>query len=87
MIKLVINNKDEYCNYVLEGNNSRYEININFMGIDEPKVGDYIYIPERVLKEKISLNYGKIEDNNVKEEELMLLIRDNDKIYLQRFYG
>lgn len=48
---------------------------------------EIIYIPESVLKEKVSLNYGKVEDNNIKEEELMLLVKENKKIYLQRFYG
>ena len=88
MIKLVIKNKDEYSNYVLEGNNETYEVNINFMNVELPSVGDYFYIPEKVLKEKVSLNYGIIENsNNIDEEELMVIVKNNNKIYLQRFYG
>ena len=87
MIKLKIISKDEYSNYILEGNNNTYDININFMGINIPKVGDYIYIPEKVLKESVSLNYGPIESDNLEEDELILLIKGDEKIYLQRLYG
>ena len=52
MIKLMIKSKDEYTNYVLEDNNGKsYDVNINFMEIDIPNIGDYIYIPEKVLKD------------------------------------
>ena len=88
MIKLMIKSKDEYCNYILEGNNKKYDVNINFMDIELPVVGDYIYIPEKVLNEKVSLNYGLIDsENNINEDELMILVNNNTKIYLQRFYG
>ena len=88
MIKLTIKSKDNYSNYVLEGNNETYEVNINFMNVELPAIGDYLYIPEKVLKEKVSLNYGIIENsNNIDEEELMVIVKNNNKIYLQRFYG
>ena len=88
MIKLTIKSKDNYSNYVLEENNETYEVNINFMNVELPAIGDYLYIPEKVLKEKVSLNYGIIENsNNIDEEELMVIVKNNNKIYLQRFYG
>ncbi len=89
MIKLMIKNKDEYSNYVLEDNHNKiYEVNINFIGVELPTIGDYIYIPEKVLKEKVSLNYGTIDKrSNIEEKELMLLVGNNKKIYLQRYYG
>ena len=88
MIKLMIKSKDEYCNYVFEINNKTYELNINFMGVELPVVGDYIYIPEKVLNEKVSLNYGLINNiDKIDEDELMILVKNNTKIYLQRFYG
>lgn len=89
MIKLMIKNKDEYSNYVLEDNHNKiYEVNINFIGVELPTIGDYIYIPEKVLKEKVSLNYGIIDKrSNIEEKELMLLVGNNKKIYLQRYYG
>ena len=89
MKKLIIKNKDEYSNYILKDNeNNVYEANINFIDIELPTVGTYVYMPEEVLKEKISLNYGLIEDTtNIDEDELITIIQNDKKIYLQRFYG
>lgn len=88
MIKLVIKGKDSYSNYVLEGNDKIYEVNINFMDIELPIEGDYLYIPEKVLNEEVSLNYGIVDNSdNIVEEDLLLLVKNNNKIYLQRFYG
>ena len=89
MIKLKIIKTNEYANYVLEDKDGKtYEVNINFMNMDKPKIGDYIYIQENVLKEDVSLNYGVIDKNEkMSEDELILLIQNGEKIYLQRFYG
>ena len=89
MIKLTIIETDEYANYILEDNKGKkYDVNINFMDMDKPKVGTIIYMPKSVIDENVSLNYGKILDENLKDEnELMLLVFDDKKIYLERFYG
>ena len=89
MKKLIVKSKDEYSNYVLEDNkNNIYEVNINFIDVELPPVGASIYIPEKVLKEKVSLNYGLIEDTtNINEDDLITIIQNAKKIYLQRFYG
>ena len=88
MIKLKIIEKDEYANYVLENSKEKkYEVNINFMGI-EPKIGNTIFIEESLLKENVSLNFGIVEsDKDIKEDELIVLLDNDSKIYLQRFYG
>ena len=89
MIKLIVKSKDEYSNYVLEDNkNNIYEVNINFINVELPNIGSCLYIPEKVLEEKVSLNYGLIEDTtNIDEYELITIIQNDKKIYLQRFYG
>ena len=89
MKKLIVKSKDEYSNYILEDNkNNIYEVNINFLDIESPKIGSYLYIPEQVLEEKVSLNYGLIEDNtNINEDELITIIQNDKKLLLQRFYG
>ena len=88
MIKLKIKNKDKYSNYVLESNNKKYDVNINFMDAILPSVGEHIYMPEKVLNENVSLNYGIIEDSsNINEDEIIVLVKNNNKIYMQRFYG
>lgn len=89
MKKLLIKNKDEYSNYILEDDKkSVYEVNMNYIDVELPTIGSYIYIPEKVLNEKVSLNYGIIQDTtNIDEDELIMIIQNNKKVYLQRFYG
>lgn len=88
MKKLKIIEKDNYSNYILESTSGKkYEININFMEF-KPSMGSYIYIEESLLKEKVSLNFGIVESSeNIKEEELIVIVDNDSKIYLQRFYG
>ena len=89
MKKLIVKSKDEYSNYILEDNkNNIYEVNINFIDVELPTIGSYLYIPEKVLKERVSLNYGLIKDTtNINEDELITIIQNEKKLHLQRFYG
>ena len=89
MKKLIVKNKDEYSNYILEDSkNNIYEVNINFIDVELPTIGSYLYIPEKVLKERVSLNYGLIKDTtNINEDELITIIQNEKKLHLQRFYG
>jgi len=58
------------------------------MGIKKPGVGTEIYIPEPVINENVSLNYGIIdEENKANAVELMVISYQGDKKYLQRYYG
>lgn len=89
MIKLIISKTDEYSNYSLKDKNEKeYNLNINFMGIKKPEVGAEIYIPEPVINENVSLNYGIIdEEKKANAVELMVISYQGDKKYLQRYYG
>lgn len=89
MIKLTIISKDEYANYILKDiNDNKYELNINFMNIEKPKVGTDIYIQESVIKENISLNYGLVNsDSKPNKDELIVILIDGKQLYLQRYYG
>ena len=92
MKKLIIKNIDGF-NYLLEDNGKLYNINIEFYDIQEkPKINDYIFINEELLKEKIlnfgplNCKYGKSLDN-IKEKEIIVLNINNKNIYLKRYYG
>ena len=89
MIKLEKIKTDEYANYTLkDSNGKKYDVNINFMGIEKPKVGTVIYIQKSVLDENVSLNYGLIEKGQLEsEDELIMISYNNEKKYLERFYG
>lgn len=88
MIILKVVEKDEYANYILKDNDGKkYEVNINFMNMEKPKVGTIIYIDELVLAENVSLNYGKPDGDLTEEKELMIIVQGEEKIYLKRYYG
>ena len=89
MLKLKIVKTDKYSNYFLKDDKGKeYEVNINFMNMDKPKLGSYIYINESSINENVSLNYEVVEKYDIKDEdESIILIIDNKKIYLERRYG
>ena len=89
MLKLTIIKTDEYANYILEDKDGKkYDVNISFMGIKKPAIGTIIYIDESTLKENVSLNYGLVRKDKLRnEKELITLISGDEKIYLQRYYG
>ncbi len=85
MQKVRVVEKDNY-DYILEGTKKEiYKINIEFYDVTVD-VGDYIYLDDKVLEEVNQYAYGPIIDkNNV--EDLIKIVKDNDEIYLQRYYG
>ncbi len=96
MIKLIIENIDQY-NYILKDKeNIKYKINIEFFDIDElPKIGDIIYVNSKLLYNinnnvvsfgKIDGPYGReIIDEN--DEDIIGISINNKIIYLKRYYG
>ena len=83
--------------YILEDiNNNTYELTIYFYDINEQvRVNDYLYIQEKLLRKInhsiISLGvldsmYGNVIED-ITDEDLVILITNNKKIYLKRYYG
>lgn len=95
MKKLEINKIDNYQYELKDMDNKIYHFNIEFYNLEkEPKIGDYIYMNEKLLKEEYSmLNFDILESKygrNIQTEEdddLVILLIDNEKIYLKRVYG
>ena len=88
MIKLEIINNDQYSNYILrDSKGNLFDININFMNMKKPTIGSILYMNNELLEENVSLNFGRLTNNKIKEDELIILEVDNKKIYLERFYG
>lgn len=86
MVKLKILKKNDY-DYTLENNNKKYNLNIEFYNI-EVNIGDYIYLSEKLLKDENLFSFGPIkQEDNIKEEDIIKLIKDNKEYYLQRYYG
>ena len=90
MKRLKIVKKEEY-NYTLEDENlNKYTKAINFYDTRKPVVGDIIYIPEVVLKEKNIFSYGLIKNEEVdifNPDDLIKIKTESEEYYLKRLYG
>ena len=62
--------------------------NIEFYLENKPKMNDYIYISENVIKENNVLQYGYIKDlNSVNNNEIIKVVSSDNEYYYQRYYG
>lgn len=86
MEKLRIIDIKDY-NYTFQKDNGQILTkNIEFYK-KQPKVNDCIFISKVMLNEN-ALQYGIINDlNNIKENEIIKVIGENEEYYLQRYYG
>ena len=83
MIELIINNIDGF-RYTL---NNEYFIDIELFDY-QLQVNDKIYLDKRLLNKNILYRFGKTyKDSNIKEKDIIKVVRDNEKFYLQRYYG
>ncbi len=95
MKKLIITKKDNYEYTLKDMDNNEYQFNIEFYNIkNNPEVGDYLFMSEKILQDNNSLlsfdvlesEYGrKIENAN--DDDILILILKEEKIYLKRVYG
>lgn len=93
MKKLKVVSINNYNYSLKDEQENNYDIIIEFYDLKEPpKVGEYIYISNRLLNEKmlyfgpIGSKYGRnITDEN--DEDILVLLKENERIYLQRYYG
>ncbi len=84
--KLQIINIDR-CNYtLLDNDNNQHNVSIIFYEFD-PKLNDYIYIDEKIIKEVNIYNFGPIKDKKINEDEIIKITRGKEEYYLQRYYG
>lgn len=93
MKKVTIKDREDYI-YYLTDNNNEYELKIEFYDLNIlPKKGDNFYLDEKLLREKILLSFGLINNNDgkdinlLKEDEILILDNGKEKIYLKRYYG
>lgn len=94
MIKLVIEDINDF-NYVVSDIDKKYNFMFEFHDVDNnPKVGDYMYVNEGLLREENSFFcFGKLDSKyghdieKIDDKELLVLVIDNKKIYLKRLYG
>ena len=81
----VVNIEDKYLLTLEDSNNKIYKKNIEFYEIDI-KIGDYIYIDDKVFDESNIYTYGPLLPN-ANEDDLIKIVKKDKDIYLQRYYG
>ena len=95
MKKLMIAKKDNYEYVLKDTDNKEYQFNIEFYNVERlPEVGDYLFMSEKMLQENnfvlsfdvLESEYGrKIE--NADDDDIVVLMINEEKIYLKRVYG
>jgi hypothetical protein len=89
---LEINNN--YAYILKDEKNNKYSLNLEFMNLEkEISVNDLIYMSDELIKEAIPCTFGplgaiygkKIESEM--DKNIVILEINNEKIYLQRYYG
>lgn len=86
MYRVVILNIDEYTFTLQDEDNNIYKKVIEFMNTKYiPKVGDYLYLQEEILREQNIYAFGDIYDKN--RDDIIKVETKNNVIYLQRYYG
>lgn len=76
-------------NYVLEDNNGVIKSkNLNFLINDIPKIGDYIFMNDKIVDEINIFEYGNIYDfSKITENEIIKIKTTKNEYFLQRYYG
>ena len=87
-IKLKIIDIDNY-DYTFQCENGKtITRNMEFYLENKPKINDYIYISENVIKENNVLQYGYIKHlNSVNNNEIIKVVSSDNEYYYQRYYG
>lgn len=86
MIEVIIESINNY-DYLLKDKDNRYTISIELLD-EKLEVNDKLYINKKLLNNNVFYRFGKLyEDKNVKEKDLIKVVRNNKEFYLQRYYG
>lgn len=95
LIKVRIEKIDKFHYMLQDKDGKMYHMNLEFYGLEEKvEEGDFLYIGEKYLIDNHVLYsfgpldgiYGK-EITEEEDEEVIVLIKNNQNIYLKRYYG
>ena len=94
MIKLNITEVNEYTYTLITDDNKEYTVRIEFMDVvNKPNINDVIYVNEDLLKENNFYTFGPMDSiygkkiKSEDDEDVLILEINNERIYLQRYYG
>ncbi len=97
MISFIIESIDGYS-YILKSNAKKIRRDIKFYDLDKecmPEVGDKILVNQNfiLLESDVVIRYGNMDSpygkriSNIKDDDLLVLIKNTKKYYLKRIYG
>lgn len=97
MKKFKVKNKLEYGVFVLESEGEEFKVMLEFLGVDEPVIGEEIAFSKELL-DKTSKYYTQpytfqydakalIEEVELNEKEYLVVVRKNKGFILKRIYG
>ena len=94
MKKFIIDKIDGYNYYLHDEDEKTYVLNIEFYDINTNiKEGDYFYINDDKLVNSRVLSFGPIPGifgkniTSSDDKDLLVLVSNNKKLYLKRYYG
>lgn len=91
----MIAKKDNYEYTLKDTDNKEYQFNMEFYNIEKlPEVGDYLFMSDKILQENNSvLSFDGLESEygrklkNATDDDIVILMINDEKIYLKRVYG
>lgn len=88
MKKLIIQEISNYDYTLIDTNNKKYEINIEFYSKYAPQVNDIIYFDDSILEEENLYAFDEIYDTtNVSIKDIIKIVHNDKDYYFQRRYG
>ena len=86
MYRLTIIDIDEYTYTLKDSEENIYKKVFHFINTKyKPTIGDYITLPETILNEKNIYTFGSVY--KIENDDVIKIERNNDTLYLQRYYG
>ena len=93
MIKLTVLEINNYI-YTLSSDNAQFTLNIEFVDIEQKvSANDIIYMDEEMIDENIVYTFGPLNSiyaattNLETVKDIIILEANNERLYLQRYYG
>lgn len=94
MKKLEIFKIDNYRYFLQDKDNNKYNLRMKFLDImKNPIINDVIYINEELIKEggfyifgPLGSKYGRKIESEI-DKDILILERNKQKIFLQRYYA
>ena len=86
-VRILEANDNSYI--LVSSDGKQYEKSIEFYNVEAPKVGDLLYLSDKILNDVNIYCFGPFEENlkNINEDDIIKIVSSNQEYYLQRYYG